>query len=185
MKRKHHSILDSDPGRLASLMDMDDGAGRLWSEDELAAILRHQMSAPLQVDLGGLQKGLPGRLQTLAAAKGLLLRSFGDLLHHPNPPVELLILTKDFAKACRISADSPIPREIATLLYFASIAVARLRCGRRITALTDAAVRKGLDWALGRPWLDEATRSLCEEGLRSLSSRAERKMTKGRSQESE
>jgi hypothetical protein len=74
------------------------------------------------------------------------------------------VLTKDFAKACRISADSPIPREIATVLYFASIAVARLRCGRRITELTDTAVRKGLDWALGQPWLDEATRRLLEEG---------------------
>ena len=97
--------------------------------------------------------------------QGLTLKSFGDLLAHPHPPVELLKVTKDFAKACRLSPRGALPKEIATVLYFASIAAAMVRCRRRITGLSDADLADGLRWTLARPWLDAPTRSLIEEGL--------------------
>ena len=77
--------------------------------------------------LTAMEQRLAARLRLAAESQGLLLKSFGDLLHHPNPPLELLRLTKDFAKACRLSRSGPLPREIATLLYFASIIVAWVR----------------------------------------------------------
>jgi len=46
-------LLESDPKHLASLIAEDDDhiGERIWNSDELAAILRHQMTTPLHVDL--------------------------------------------------------------------------------------------------------------------------------------
>jgi hypothetical protein len=164
------SIYDTDQHQLATLLDLrGDDADRLWRDEELGAILRHQMSAPLQVDLINLERGLAVKVRNLAESQGLTLKSFGDLLAHPNPPVELLKVTKDFAKACRLSPHGPLPREIASVLYFASIAAAMVRCRRRITGLSDADLADGLRWTLARPWLDAPTHALIEECLSLLS----------------
>ncbi len=165
---REHAKLNIAPDRhqLATLLDLEtDNADRLWRDEELGAILRHQMTAPLQVDLINLERGLAVKVRNLAESQGLTLKSFGDLLAHQNPPVELLKVTKDFAKACRMSPRGPLPREIATVLYFATIAAALVRCRRRITGLSDADLADGLRWILARPWLDTPTRALLEEGL--------------------
>ena len=165
------TVFDTDPRELATLLDLAPDTDRLWGDGELGAILRHQLTAPLQVDLINLERGLALKVRNLAESQGLVLKSFGDLLAHPNPPVELLKITKDFAKACRLSPHSPLPREIAAVLYFASIAAALVRCRRRITGLGDAALADGLRWMLARPWLDAPLRSLAEDGLRLLVAR--------------
>jgi hypothetical protein len=161
----HKAVFDTDRKQLATLLDLAPDAERLWGDDELGALLRHQMTAPMQVDLINLERGLALKVRNLAESQGLTLKSFGDLLAHPNPPVELLKITKDFAKACRLSPHSPVPHEIASVLYFASIAAAMVRCRRRITGLTNDALAEGLRWVLSRPWLDAPTRSLVGESL--------------------
>lgn len=157
---------------VARLFDLDNDTERLWRDEELGAILRHQMGAPLQVDLVSLGRDMAVKVRNLADAQGLTLKSFGDLLAHPHPPVELLKVTKDFAKACRLSPHSPVPHEIASVLYFASIAAAMVRCRRRITVLSDADLAGGLCWTLARTWLDAPTRALLEEGLAFLKTQA-------------
>ena len=131
---------------LASMLEVDWAAGRPWEERELAAVLRHQLAAPLHVDLR--TRGD----ETVA--------TFYDLLHHPTPPIELLALAKDFAKACRADPDSPLPREVAAVIYFGAIAVARRRCGTLITQLSPEELRAGVEWVLAQPWVDPATREL-------------------------
>jgi hypothetical protein len=133
---------------------------RLWRPDELGAIFRHQMSAPVLVDLGGYDPGTALRLKTLTDAQSLLLKSFSDLFHHPAPPLELLELTKDFAKANMDHPDSSLPAEVAAALYYTSIAAALVRLDARISSLPDASLRCGLLWAGGQPWLDEKNRQL-------------------------
>ena len=169
MSVSHKSVFETDRRQLATLLDVSsEDDGRLWRDDELGAILRHQLSAPLYVDLINCERGLALKVRNLAESLGLTLKSFGDLLAHPNPPLELLKITKDFAKASRLSPHSPMPREIASVLYFASIAAALVRCGRRITSLSDEALSDGLRWVLGRRWLEEPTRNLTAEALRLL-----------------
>ena len=165
-------VFDTDRKQLATLLDLSPDAERLWGDDELGAILRHQLSAPMQVDLINLERGLALKVRNLAEAQGLTLKSFGDLLAHPNPPVELLKITKDFAKACRLSPHSPMPQEIASVLYFTSIAAALVRCHRRITGLSNDALAEGFRWVLNRTWLDAPTRSLIEESLLFLNTQA-------------
>jgi len=159
-------LLESDPHQLASLIGEDDDIGeRIWNPDELAAILRHQLTTPLQVDLAGLG-GAAGRLKEEAAAAGLLLKSFGDLLQHPHPPLGLLKMMKDFGKACRISPACAMPREISSVIYFASIVAAMTKRSRRITKLSDGDLRKAARWALDQPWLEEITRAIFLYGQR-------------------
>lgn len=166
------AVFDTDRKQLATLLDLSPSAERLWGDDELGAILRHQLTAPMQVDLVNLERGPALKVRNLAEAQGLTLKSFGDLLAHPKPPVELLKITKDFAKACRLSPHSPMPHEIASVLYFASIASALVRCRRRITGLTNDALAEGFRWVLRQPWLDAPIRNLTEESLLFLKSQA-------------
>jgi hypothetical protein len=165
------SVFDADRARLATLLDIspDDGDGTLWRDEDLGVVLRHQLSAPMGVDLVNLERGAARRVRALAESQGLALKSFGDLLTHPNPPVELLRLTKDFAKACRLSPRGPMPREIATVLYFASIAAALVRCRHRNTNLSNDALADWLRWVCSCPWLDESTRAIVGEGVAFLS----------------
>ena len=51
---------------------------RLWQPEELGAIFRHQMSAPILVDLGGFDPVTAARLRTLSQAQSLLLKDFLD-----------------------------------------------------------------------------------------------------------
>ena len=169
MSKHQKTIFDTDQHQLATLFDVStDGGERLWRDEELGAILRHQLSTPMQVDLINIERGLSLKVRNLAESLDLTLKSFGDLLAHPNPPVELLKVTKDFAKACRLSSHGSMPCEVASVLYFASIAAALVRCRRRITGLSNDALSDGFRWTLARPWLDEPTRALTEEALRLL-----------------
>jgi hypothetical protein len=152
----------SQPGALAALMALDGAAGRLWEPGELSAILRHQLAAPLEMDLAMAGLTTAEKVSPASAPPGDPIRSFGDLLHHRDPPIELLVLVKDFAKAARQDPSVGLPGEVAGILYFASIVVARRRWAKRITRLDDEEVEDGVRWALAEPWVDEATRSLFE-----------------------
>ena len=159
------AALKSRPRGLSTLMSSASDRGRLWRPEELAAIFRHQLSAPVLLDLGGFDPGTARTLKRLGEAEDLLLKSFSTLFQHPTPPRELLELAKDFAKANSNHPDSCLPAEIATALYFTSIAVAivRLRC--RISHLPDTELRRGLEWVRTQPWVDVETKQLVSAAL--------------------
>jgi len=154
------SVFQRQPKSLAALLEASGEGVRLWRPEELGAIFRHQMAAPVLVDLGGYDPGTAARLKRLSDAQSLLLKSFADLFHHPAPPVELLELTKDFAKANMDHAQSSLPSEVAAALYYTSIAAALVRLGARITRLPEAELRRGLLWTRAQAWLDEETKQL-------------------------
>ncbi|HZK79959.1 MAG TPA: hypothetical protein VFC46_02810 [Humisphaera sp.] len=159
----------------ASLFDLDDAerlTNRAWREQELGAVMRHQLASPVQFDLQAMAGPAAGRLQALCAAEGLLVKSFNDLLFHPHPPVELLEMTKRFAKASHGHPDAIMPRDVALLLYYSSILVARMRGGKRITGLVDSELAEGVRWALERTWIDEPMRRMLSEGLEKITAGA-------------
>ncbi len=126
------------------------------------------MQAPVLLDLGGFDPGTAVRLKTLSEAQGLILKSFSDLFHHPSPPLELLRLTKDFAKANLDHSESGLPSEIVSVLYYTSIAVALVRLDTRISQLKDADLRRGLLWARDQAWVDEKTKALLIEATEKI-----------------
>lgn len=163
------SLLKSRAQQLSTLMASGEERGPLWRPEELAAIFRHQMSAPVLMDLGSFDPRTASQLKALTAAQGLLLSSFADLFNHSNPPIQLLQMVKDFAKANLDHPESGLPREIGTALYYASIAAALVRLGKRISQLPDADLRRGLRLTSDQPWLDERTKALLAEALKGIS----------------
>ncbi len=162
------TLFKSPPKSLAAFLAAGEERARLWEPEELGAVFRHQMSAPILVDLGGMDPAAAARLKTLGDAQGLLLKSFLDLFSHPVPPIELLMLTKDFAKGNMEHPGSALPNEVAAVLYYASIAAALARLGRRISRLGDAELKRGLEWARGRPWVETQIARLLDEALQKL-----------------
>ena len=161
----------SQPDALAQLLAIDGDRPPAWRHDELSDILQHQLRAPLMFDLGRLGgAGTPhdagGQHPPAGAGPGVGLHCFGDLLYHPSPPVELLVLAKQFAKTA--DQGGPLPPQIATFLYYAVIVVALLRHGARISRLSDQTLRDGLRWLSPQPWLDARARGLVAEGLAAL-----------------
>jgi hypothetical protein len=134
-----------------------------------AGVLQKLLNAPLPLELEAIEPEAAVRIR--AWIKGLVPSSFAGLLHHSNPLLELLELAKDFAKDHRTDPESPLGREVATVLYYAAIAVALARCGARITRHDDATLQQGFQWGCQQSWVDEVTRELFREGLRCLDSR--------------
>ncbi len=161
-------IIQSDALSLTNMMDLDAAEQHPWAPDELEAILAHQLATPLECDLEAFDIGLPERLAGFNAASRPPIVTFGDLLHHSEPPADMLELIKTFAKSCRTNRNAPLPDEISTVLYFLSIVVALTKCDRRITRMDDASLRYSLDWALRQSWLDDATRALLQQGRERL-----------------
>jgi len=163
------AVFKSRAKELAALLATGEERARLWRPDELAAIFKHQISTPMLVDLGTFDPGTASKLKTLSEAQGLLLKSFSDLFHHSTPPVELLVLVKDFAKANRDHPESGLPAEIASALYYISIAAALVHLDARITKLPDADLRRGLHLTREQAWLDAATKELLDAALAKIS----------------
>jgi hypothetical protein len=158
---------------LARMLRLGESEHRVWRPEELGEVLAHQLAAPVVVDLESLDPGLGARLRDLCSSRSLVLNSFADLFFHPQPPLELLELTRQFARACRSHPDAMLPHEIATLLYVMSIVVAMLRCGARITTLDDGALRSAIVWLIEQPWVEPRLVGLLNEGLRHLAARPE------------
>jgi hypothetical protein len=163
------ALLKGRAQQLSALIASGEERGPLWRPDELAAMFRHQMSAPVLMDLGSFDPRTAKQLKSLTAAQGLLLSSFSDLFNHSNPPIQLLQLVKDFAKTNLDHPESGLPREIATALYYASIAAALVRLEQRISHLPDEDLQRGLRLTREQPWLDDRTKSLMAEALKKIS----------------
>lgn len=162
------SIHESPPRHLAGLLRPSTEAERAWSGDELGEMLRHQMTVPVEAELGLAEEAAPRPAAGPGGVQGASATTFGDLFHRPQPPLDLLRRAKDYAKSVRMDPRAPLPAEIATVLYFASIAAALVHCGQRLTSLEEGQLLRGLRWLLGQPWVDEPTRALAREGLSTL-----------------
>lgn len=143
-----------------------------WRAAELRAVVEFLLSAPIVFQLGGLEASREARLREACEAEGSRLWTLRDLLQHPEPPLELLRMAKDYAKAGADHPVSPLPEEAALALYYASIAAALVRRNFSISRLSDDELYHGFDWAAQQPWLDEASRRLLREARKGTGRRA-------------
>jgi hypothetical protein len=151
---------DTDWAWLSRLVDATADDRELWRPEEFGAIFRHQLTAPLVIDLGGLDARLGEKLAGLRTPDGRPVATFGDLLRHPAPPVALLDLVKEFAKQSRRPGRAHLPPEVATMLYYLTLGVALCRHNHRLTRLDDSTLREGFSWASAQAWADDVTREL-------------------------
>jgi len=162
----------SNPALLSRLMDLSGAAADTWDSQELAAMLRHQLSAPLALALGSMGAELKKELQRgrITDPPG----SLGELFRQEKPPVPVLELAKRFAKRCRTDPESPMPHGIALLLYYACIVAALTRHSLSISDLADDSLKRGLKWGCAQSWVDPSIRALLEEGLAHLDKKGQK-----------
>ena len=160
------AVLKSSPAQLAKIMNLDETTPDAWTDQDLAAMLRHQMAAPLDFDLTSLElkaAEAEARTETLAGAAKARIRSFQDLLFHPGPPLELLRLSKDFFKGRIKACQKGSPEwQVAYLFYLLSILAAGSRAAR-LSNLTPRDLGKAIKWALDQKWVDQKTRTLISQ----------------------
>jgi hypothetical protein len=154
--------------RLARMIDMEDGKIGDWEPFELGAIFEHLWAAPVEYELDG---WICDSVQSGTAPAGVhevWPRSYGELFRHPSPPLNLLIMVKEFAKAHFEHPDSSLPREIALVLYSICIYAALVRLEKRISSLADAALLEAGEWLLVQDWVDHPTKQLVRDGISKL-----------------
>lgn len=141
-----------------------------WESSDLRAILSHQLSAPMVFDFCATIKSLVAaeETRTWTGERASIPRSFHDLFTHNSPSTKLLNLTKEFAKANWKHPDSPLPSEIAVVLYYTCIAVAFVRQGEWITKLSKGDAKCGLSWIQSQPWVDQSTKDICRQAVANL-----------------
>jgi len=147
-----------------SLIDLDDAIPKLWRDDDLAAMFRHQLATPLEFDLGQQMPQVLRDLRTSAEGAAAACRTFRQILLDDATgvvtPDAVLEAIKNYGKSLGRHRDSVVPREIGKLLYFCAIAAARVRSGTQISDLPSPALESGLRWAMQQPWIDDPSRQL-------------------------
>ena len=154
--------------RLAALMTSGPDNAPLWEPADIAAIFDHQLTTPLRVELATLDETTRARLRQVCERGGLLLRSIGDLLHHANPPAELLRIIKDFAKTSLEHPDSALPKDVSAALYWLCLASGLVHGHQRLSSLEDPQLRDGFEWAASRAWIGGHNASLLREAAATL-----------------
>ena len=149
---------DSSAGDLARLIAMGTDSIPRWQPQDLADIFEHQLTTPLAYDVGTLADTNPEQLRHLMESAQPPIRTFRDLLTHAQPPLKLLELVKEAAKTRRDDPANPVPPSIASAVYYACLAMARVRRGTSLTSMKDDDYGQGLRWALAQDWISDSIR---------------------------
>lgn len=151
------SIASGAPEALATLLAMDEHTSTQCSSDELAAMLRHQLSSSLKAELATLGPLAVNMVSALTDGLENRFSTFADVFNDHSPPAELLTMIKDYARLGKNQGGTP-PSDVWNVLYFAAIAAARARCKKNITQLADSAITEGARWVLALTGLDDGFR---------------------------
>ena len=167
MNKSYDVVFSSTPEQMGRILKLEEQSSEAWSADDLRAMVQHQLSTPLEFDLGGVRLSPQQRqaaIQALTAATRAGIKTFGDLFQNRQPPISVLKLSHKFFKP-DISSSANLPQEskVAYLFYLTSIVVARIRCRERIAKLTEEQLLQGIKSMLALPWIDEGLRSLLSE----------------------
>jgi hypothetical protein len=155
---------------------MSDGELDRTNSDSLARLLEiggpGDRELPAMGSAEALDEVLDQRLFDLEHAPGrsidadpMLQTPLRMLFSEPGLPLDWITRVKNGAKKWRDDVDAPIPQEIATLLYYASIAVALSRHGTRISNLDDAALRNGFECLLALTWCPDDLKKILSAAL--------------------
>lgn len=121
-----------------------------WSDRDLGEILSHLLT-------GSLVMLVPDVIPAKAS------ETIEELLNDPRPSSEALMRLKSYAKSCRAEEDGQLPKPIATVLYFASLAASRVRCGRTETQLEAQSMCEGFRWVEACEWVTPELRRLAKQ----------------------
>lgn len=159
-------INKAETANLAGLFQLGPADTPLWQDDELEAIFRHQLQTPLDLELREFDPITTNQL--MKDSSGCWPKTFAELFAQSEPRIELLELTKRYAKSCAASKTGNLPPDVAGVLYVCCIAAAMYRRAQRITTWNDEALCDKLRWAGERSWINEPIRTLLFDTLDAL-----------------
>lgn len=151
------------PPLLAGALDGREAALAPWAPEELGVLWRHLLATPVRFYVPA------PRREATPGDHPPLLACLEDLLEATTPDAGLLASIKRFARDQRRDPRSPMPREIAAVLYYLCISLAALRSGREITSLGPDDQVRGLEWAVRQGWIGPHVASILREHLDRLS----------------
>src|SRR6266571_3662048 len=152
-------VFKSTPEQVSKLLRMDETSVEPWQPEDLRAMVRHQLSAPVEFDvrsvkLSQLEQDTLNRSLRDPPRSGIW--TFADLFYSLHPPVELLRFSHKFFKQNVSNSPKGSPNQkLAYLFYLLSIVVARIRAGVRISKLPDDELLRSIQSVINRHWLDE------------------------------
>jgi len=156
----------SHPRLLVHLLEAPTDVDALWPPEDLAGLMRHQLRQKLaDMDL----RISPAVRNALTAPSTVPpIVTLADLYSHAQPPLELLEAVKRFGRQRVHRAEKILHEEIASALYFASIATALVCHDQRITKSDDELLVHGFCRLLERSWIVPPLRGRFEESLARL-----------------
>lgn len=113
----------------------------------VVAALAVSLAQPIDVLCRQLKPSAARTALAGALAGGGAVRTVADLLAAAQPSAPLLEALKQDRKAARRASDDAAEQAAATAVYYAAIAAALLRCGARISELSDAELAGGFAWS--------------------------------------
>jgi DNA-directed RNA polymerase specialized sigma24 family protein len=163
-----HELDDSQPERMARLLELPPDADNLWLHSDLVGVMRHQLAQRL----ASLDLDVTVSFFMADGAEGSLpLQTLGDLYSHPHPPIELLQAVKRYGRKQARQPDAKLPSEIASIVYFGSIAAALVRRGEWISKSDESLLRSGFERAIAQSWIEAPLRELFQKALTALGPR--------------
>lgn len=157
------------PEQLARILHANQETCSSWTEQDLPAMYRHQLSARLESAPS--QSRLPQSGEHVQPSTPALT-TLHDVLCCPQPPIALLRSLKDRFKAQAGPADDRDAEQmVAYLFYLLSIAAAQVKLAARITTLADVDLLRAYDWARVLPFLEQSDRTLLNEARDKLQHR--------------
>lgn len=132
---------------LHDLMDPQNSEVAHWSAADLRGMLEHLLATRLSQEV-------EGAIAVDANA------TFRELLTSPQPSAGALGLVKSYAKGV-----SELPREVARVLYVATLARAFQVGCESITAMSRVTLEREIRRCLTIQWLPEAIRSILKQGV--------------------
>ena len=180
MKKSYASdvVFLSTPEQISQLLHLDETKPEPWQEDDLPAMIQHQMSAPLEFDLGSAKLSgseLKTASESFASATHSNIRTFGELLKNPRPPLDLLRLSqKFFRQKVKEHPKGSSEQKLSYLFYLLSIVVARIRHGANISRLTDDEQLQAIKSMIKKTWVEEKILELLSEGRKRIGAGSDR-----------
>ena len=92
-------------------------------------------------------------------------KALGVYLQDTDCPVAVLKVVKAYSAKCSRDATEDSAREVATVVYYAAIAAARVRGGETITAFSLAELRGSFAALAALSWLTTGLKTLFVEAL--------------------
>lgn len=147
------SLSDTKPEMVASVLQQIPDARQGWPEVDCGPLLDHL---------------LRGSASEWIGEQGAEL-TLGSVLTDPAPNIAHLEAIKTRSRQCLASDEPALPPDVYKAIYFASVAVGLVRCGKRITSIDTAVLRFGFESVATANWSPPVLRVVTRQAMEAIS----------------